>query len=77
MRNNTDNRVKDYRKKYGFTQVELAEKVGVSRLTIISIEKKNYEPTVGLALKLARVFKCTVEDIFTVGDKNWIIYMDF
>lgn len=49
----------------GFTQEELAAKAGVSRQTIIAIEKGNYTPSVLLALKIARIFKVSVEDIFT------------
>ena len=48
------------------TQEELAEKVGVSRQTIIAIEKGNYTPSVLLALKIARIFKVPVEDIFSI-----------
>ncbi len=46
------------------TQQELAELVNVSRQTIISIEKGRYNPSVLLALKIARVFKKQVEEIF-------------
>lgn len=50
----------------GFTQEELAEKIGVTRQTVIAIEKGNYTPSVLLALKIAAVFKMPVEDIFTI-----------
>ena len=46
------------------TQEELASAVGVSRQTIISMEKGNYEPSLGLGFKLARVFKVSVEQLF-------------
>ncbi|MEK7188202.1 MAG: helix-turn-helix transcriptional regulator, partial [Patescibacteria group bacterium] len=46
------------------TQEELAAKVGVSRQTIIAIEKGNYTPSVLLALRIAQFFKKPVEDIF-------------
>ena len=46
------------------TQVELAEAVGVTRQTIIAIEKGNYVPSVTLALRLASVLSCSVEDLF-------------
>ncbi|NGY85297.1 helix-turn-helix transcriptional regulator [Bacillus megaterium] len=68
MKNKSKNKVKDYRKKFKLSQQELAEKVGVTRLTIGSMERTSYEPSVGLAIKIARVFECTVEDIFMVGD---------
>jgi len=48
------------------TQEELAERVGVSRQTIIAIEKGNYTPSVLLALKIARFFKTPVEKLFTI-----------
>jgi putative transcriptional regulator len=46
------------------SQKELADRVGVSRQTIISIERGGYEPSVALALRLARVFGARVEDLF-------------
>lgn len=46
------------------TQQELADKVDVTRQTIIALEKGNYTPSVALALRLAKVFKCNVEDLF-------------
>ncbi|WP_100406951.1 helix-turn-helix transcriptional regulator [Bacillus solitudinis] len=68
MKNNTDNRIREYRKRFKYTQEKLAKKVGVTRLTIISLEKKRYEPAVGLAIKIAKAFECTVEDLFIVGE---------
>lgn len=56
--------LKEIRMKAKVTQEDLAEKVGVSRQTIISIEKGNYVPSVALALKLAQHFDVRVEDIF-------------
>lgn len=46
------------------TQEALAERVGVSRQTIIAVEKGNYAPSVTLALKLAKVLKTPVESLF-------------
>lgn len=63
---NVSNVVQKIRTQRGFTQEELAEKVGVSRQTVIAIEKGNYTPSVLLALKIARVFKLSVEDIFSI-----------
>ena len=48
----------------GMTQQELAERVGVTRQTIVAIEKGSYNPSVALALRLARVFGVTVEALF-------------
>lgn len=46
------------------TQEDLATSVGVTRQTIIAIEKGNYTPSVLLALRLARALGCSVEDLF-------------
>jgi putative transcriptional regulator len=57
--------LKRYRCEHGdLTQQELAERVGVTRQTIISIERGKYQPTVELALRLARVFGVPVEVLF-------------
>ena len=60
------NEVSTLRMNKGITQEELAEKVGVSRQTIIAIEKGNYTPSVTLALKIAKFFKKSVEYIFQI-----------
>ena len=59
-----ENKVNKMRTKAGLTQEELATAVGVSRQTIIAIEKGNYIPSVLLALKFAGFFKVPVETIF-------------
>lgn len=60
------NRVKELRAAREWTQEQLAEAVGVSRQSIISIERGRYVPSLPLALLLARVFECPVEQIFTL-----------
>ncbi len=50
------------------TQEDLAVRVGVSRQTIIAIEKGKYNPSVGLALRIARAFRVRVEDVFALED---------
>jgi len=50
------------------TQEELARRVGVSRQTVVAIEKGSYNPSVSLALRLARVFGVPVEDVFQLPD---------
>lgn len=52
------------------TQAELAEKVGVSRQTINSIESNKYIPSTLLAMKIARVFEKGVEEIFSLEDSD-------
>lgn len=58
------NRIKHFREKKNITQEQLAESVGVSRQTIVAMEKGNYEPSLGLALKLAKYFSVTTEELF-------------
>lgn len=48
----------------GMTQDELSVLLDVSRQTIISLEKGRYNPSITLAFKLARLFKCPIEEIF-------------
>jgi putative transcriptional regulator len=61
------NRIHEHRTACGFTQEELADRVGVTRQTIIAIEKGNYTPSVLLALKLSACFKIPVEQLFTLS----------
>lgn len=63
------NCVSQLRVRHNITQEELAKKVNVSRQTIIAIEKGDYVPSVLLALKISRYFKCQVEKIFSVSKK--------
>ncbi len=64
MKHILHNTILDLRTTQGVTQQELADAVGVSRQTIIAIEKGNYTPSVTLALELATYFDTHVEDIF-------------
>jgi putative transcriptional regulator len=64
MEEKVTNNVYTYRTAQALTQEELAVAVGVTRQTIISIEKGNYTPSVLLALKFAKVFSVPVEKIF-------------
>ena len=59
------NQIKELRTKFKLTQENLAHKVGVTRQTIIAIEKNYYVPSLALALKIAAVFKTSVENIWT------------
>ena len=60
------NRVKALRTGRNWTQEQLAERVGVSRQSINSIERNRYVPSLQLALKFARVFECPTDEIFTL-----------
>jgi putative transcriptional regulator len=64
MREYISNDVHALRAREGLTQEGLAEALGVTRQTVIAIEKGNYAPSVHLALKIARHFKLPVEKIF-------------
>jgi len=61
-----NNNLPDLRKAAKVTQQQLADDVGVTRQTIIAIEKGNYIPSVLLALKLSRRLECSVERIFSL-----------
>ncbi|ANU18417.1 transcriptional regulator [Planococcus maritimus] len=59
-----DNRLKELREAHGYSQDQLAKQLGVSRQTIISIEKGRYNPSLPLALQMGRLFDTHVENIF-------------
>jgi len=65
------NSLKVERAKQNITQAELADKVGVSRQTINSIEIGKFVPSTLLALKIAFVFQTTVDEIFTLVETDW------
>ena len=67
MEESIKNSVNEHRTKNGLTQEELAQKVGVTRQTIIAIERGNYTPLVLLALKLATTFSVSVESLFSIA----------
>jgi putative transcriptional regulator len=52
------------------TQQQLADKVGVTRQTIVAIEKEKYSPSLELAFRIALVFRTPLEEIFFIEDKN-------
>jgi putative transcriptional regulator len=70
MSSSVRNRVKELRDGRGWTQQELADKVGVSRQSINSIERDRYVPSLVLALTFARVFDCPIEKIFKLEGKK-------
>ena len=59
-----ENTVQHLRRRANDTQAELAAALGVSRQTVIAIERGRYDPSLGLALRIARHFNATVEEIF-------------
>jgi len=64
------NRCKEFREKFSLTQQDLAEKVGVSRQTIISLENGKYKPSIFLAYKISKVFNSMIEDIFIFEEEK-------
>ena len=58
------NRVRELREARGWSQLELGDRLEVSRQTIIAIEKEKYDPSLPLAFDIARLFRCRIEDIF-------------
>ena len=63
-----NNRIKQLRKELGLRQEDMAKKLGVTRQTIIAIENDKYNPTLELAMKIAKLLKMNVEDIFFLED---------
>ena len=63
-----ENRVKELRLAREWTQEQLAEAAGVSRQSIISIERNRYVPSLELALIFARIFACPTDKIFHLED---------
>lgn len=65
-----ETRIKELREKHGLTQEVLADKVGVTRQTILFLEKGKYNPSLRLAYKIARVFGIMIEDVFSFEDET-------
>jgi len=63
------NRLKENRARQNLTQQQLAERVGVTRKTINTVENAVFIPSTVLALKLAAVFDSSVEDLFFLADR--------
>ncbi len=61
-------KIKEFREKAGLTQADLAEKVGARRETIVHLENGKYNPSLKLAMDIAKVFDVTVEELFTFTD---------
>ena len=59
-----EQRIKELRASFGWTQEQFAEKLGVSRQTIISIENGRYNPSLELAYKIAKSFQLSIEEVF-------------
>lgn len=64
------NRTRELREMFNLTQQDLAEKVTVSRQTIISLENGKYNPSIFLAYKISRVFNLSIEEVFIFGEED-------
>lgn len=62
--------IKQLRREYGISQAQLAEAVGVSRQTIISIENERYVASLPLAYRIARHFGKTIEEVFDLSGEE-------
>ena len=65
-----DNLIRELRNERGMTQQELADRISVSSRTVISLEKGQYNPSVLLAHKIARVFNRSIEEIFVFCEED-------
>ena len=63
-------RMKAARKEKGFSQDDLARAVGVSRQTVNMIERGDYNPSITLALRIAKVFGTTVDEVFYLTEED-------
>ena len=62
------NRIKVFRAMHDLTQDALAQQLGVTRQTILAIEKGKYDPSLELAFKIARYFNVSIEEVFTYSE---------
>lgn len=62
------NRIRELRKKLGLRQEDIAKAVGVTRQTINAIENEKYNPTLELAIRLAKLLNTTVEELFILDN---------
>ncbi len=63
-----ENGIKELRKKLGLRQEDLAARLDVTRQTIIAIENNKYNPSLELAMKIARLLNTTVEELFRLDE---------
>ncbi len=70
------NKIKVFRAMHDLTQEDLAQAIGVTRQTILAIEKGKYVPSLDLAFKIARYFNVTLEETFTYEEGVRMIDVD-
>ena len=64
-----NNRIRELRSREGLSQLELAQKAGVRRETIVFLEKGKYNPSLRLAHDVARLFGLPIEEVFLFDDE--------
>ena len=64
------NKIKVFRAVHDLTQEDLAQAIGVTRQTILAIEKGKYVPSLDLAFRIARYFRVNIEEVFTYDDDS-------
>ncbi len=64
-----ENKIRELRRAAGLRQEDLAERLGVTRQTIIAIENDKYDPSLGLAMRLARLLRTSVEELFHLPEE--------
>ena len=64
-----ENKIRELRKAAGMRQEDLAEYLGVTRQTVIAIENDKYEPSLALAMRMARLLGTTVEELFRLPEE--------
>lgn len=64
------NRIRELREKIGITQEQLGKEVGTSRQAINAIETEKYEPSIWLAYDIAKVFGCSIEEVFLFEESD-------
>jgi putative transcriptional regulator len=70
------NKIKVFRAMHDMTQEDLAQKTGVTRQTILAIEKGKYVPSLDLAFRIARHFDVNIEEVFTYVEEGRTIEID-
>jgi putative transcriptional regulator len=63
------NKIKVFRAMHDLTQEDLAQTIGVTRQTILAIEKGKYVPSLDLAFRISRYFRVNIEEVFTYDDE--------
>lgn len=71
MKEKINNQLKSFRQDMKITQEEIGKAVGVSRQSVIAIERGKYVPSLPLAFKLAKFFQVKIEDLFQLEEENY------